>query len=123
MTERKSPSIVRVAWGVIEIEGLGTVKDAKLYPGGGRAWDWAETGTGHSPGIQPADVAELVDNGATAVVLAIGMERRLSVMDETLALLESGGVAVHVLETREAVRVYNELATSVPVGALVHSTC
>ncbi|MFK3984747.1 MTH938/NDUFAF3 family protein [Micromonospora sp. NPDC050397] len=68
-------------------------------------------------------MAELVDNGVTAVVLGIGMQRQLSVMVETLDLLESRGMAVHVLETREAVRVHNELAASTRVGALPHSTC
>lgn len=123
MAERRSPLIVAVAWGEIEVENLGTFKDVKLYPGGGREWDWSETGTSHSPGIQPADVAELIDNGATVVVLASGMEERLGVTDETLDLLRSRGIGVHVLETRAAVRTYNELAASVPVGALLHSTC
>ncbi|WP_329109886.1 Mth938-like domain-containing protein [Micromonospora sp. NBC_01699] len=123
MTERKSPLVTAISWGEIKVEGLGTVKDAKLYPGGGRAWDWSETGTGHSPGIQPADVAEIVDNGATVVVLGVGMEQRLGVMVETLDLLRSRGVAVHVRESSEAVRMYNELAASVAVGALLHSTC
>ena len=102
---------------------MGTVKDAKLYPGGGREWDWAETGTSHLPGIQPADVAELVAEGATVVVLSRGMDLRLEVMAETLDMLRDGGIDVRVLETREAVRVYNELAASTPVGALLHSTC
>ena len=39
--------IVRISWGRMEIEGLGAGKDFKLYPGGGRAWDWAEAGTTH----------------------------------------------------------------------------
>ena len=39
-----------------QVAGLGEGKDFKLYPGGGRKWDWTETGTQHQPGIQPADV-------------------------------------------------------------------
>nr|BFE73597.1 hypothetical protein GCM10020092_068980 [Actinoplanes digitatis] len=65
--------------GRIEVEGLGVVKEAKLYPGGGREWDWSETGTRHSPGIQPADVEEILLHGATAVVLSRGMDLRLQV--------------------------------------------
>lgn len=57
MTDRpRSPKIAHLSWGRIEVEGLGTGKDWKLYPGGGREWDWRETGTEHRPGIQPADV-------------------------------------------------------------------
>ena len=34
--------------GKIEVEGTGTLRDAKLFPGGAREWDWRETGTEHT---------------------------------------------------------------------------
>jgi hypothetical protein len=99
-------------------------KDAKLYPGGAREWDWRETGTSHDPGIQPADVEELLDHGARVIVLARGMNGRLQVKDETLQRLDDAGVEVHVHSTEEAVETYNELRSDgVPVGGLFHSTC
>ena len=122
MTDR-SPKILAVSWGHMEIEGLGEGKDFKLYPGGGRPWDWNETGTRHSPGIQPADVAELLASGATTVVLSQGIDKQLQVDPATLALLEERSVTVHVAETRAAVALYNELAETTPVGGLFHSTC
>jgi hypothetical protein len=125
MTEHanSSPKIRTVSWGRMEVERLGPGKDFKLYPDGGRGWDWAETGTDHYPGIQPADVQELLDRGATVVVLAQGMQRRLRICPETLRLLDERGVAVHVAATPEAVQIYNRLADSEPVGGLFHSTC
>jgi hypothetical protein len=107
----------------MEVEGLGDGKDFKLYPGGGRAWDWNETGTRHSPGVQPADVEELLANGATTVVLSQGMDKQLRVDPATLALLEQRSITVHVLETREGVALYNDLASDHAVGGLFHSTC
>ena len=50
----RSPKVLEVSWGYMEIEDVGTGKDFKLYPGGGRDWDWSETGTRHVPGIDPA---------------------------------------------------------------------
>ncbi len=105
------------------VDGLGAGKDFKLYPAGGRAWDWTKTSTRHSPGIQPADVDELLDHGCTVVVLSRGMELRLQIMPETLALLHDQGVRVHVEETTAAVNLYNQLAATEPVGGLFHSTC
>jgi hypothetical protein len=105
------------------VEGLGAGKDFKLYPGGGRAWDWAETGTRHWPGIQPADVEELVARGAAVVVLSQGMARQLQVHPATHDYLQQCGVTVHVAETREAVKIYNELAERGLVAGLFHSTC
>ena len=121
--QKRPPRILEISWGRMEVEGLGAGKDFKLYPGGGRAWDWNETGTRHSPGIQPADVEELLARGATAVVLSRGMEERLRVDPAALEYLEQRSVEVHVAETREAVRIYNDLAGAVPVGGLFHSTC
>jgi hypothetical protein len=96
----------------------------KLWPGGGRAWDWSETGTHHDPGIQVLDVEELLDHGSKVVVLTRGMELMLQTQQETLDYLSTKGIAHHVVETREAVQLYNELvAQGERVGGLFHSTC
>jgi hypothetical protein len=118
-----APKIVDISWGRMEVEGLGVGKDYKLYPGGGREWDWSETGTRHVPGIQPADVEELLAHGATTVILSRGMDQRLQVDPATLTYLDERSIEVHVVETREAVKIYNELADRVAVAGLFHSTC
>ena len=117
-----SPRITHLSWGRLEADGK-RFKDAKLYPGGARAWDWRETGTHHVPGIQPADVMELIEHGAEIVVLSKGVWERLQVCPETLSLLESKGVPVEVLQTEAAVTRYNALQERARVGGLFHSTC
>lgn len=118
-----SPHIDDLNWGSL-VTDVGTFRDAKLWPGGGRAWDWTETGTSHQPGIQPADVDELIGHGAGTVILSRGQQQRLQVMDETLDELHDRGVTVEVLATPGAVDRYNALAAAGdPVGALIHSTC
>ena len=119
----QSPRISHLSWGRLEVEGRGAFKDAKLYPGGARAWDWRETGTRHVPGIQAADVQELLEHGAEVVVLSKGILERLQVCPETLDLLKRQGIPAHVLPTEDAVRLYNELAAEQKVGGLFHSTC
>ena len=98
-------------------------KDAKLFPGGSREWNWRESGTEHSTGIQPADVQELLDRNAKIVVLSRGIKECLHVPRETLDFLKEREVAAHVLPTAEAVKLYNELAEKEPVGGLFHTTC
>lgn len=120
---KTSPRITHLSWGRLEIDHGRTFKDAKLYPGGGREWNWRETGTQHEPGIQPADVEELLAHGATIVVLSQGMLQRLQVQPATIRLLEERGVTVHVHPTKEAVRQYNLLGERERVGGLFHSTC
>ena len=119
----RSPYIAHLSWGRLEVEGHPTFKDAKLFPCGARAWDWRETGTRHVPGIQLADVEELLEHGATVVVLSRGMTGRLQVAPETLQVLKDRGVTAHVLDTEEAVRTYNQLRQEGPVGGLFHTTC
>jgi len=51
------------------------------------------------------------------------MQLVLRTCPETLDLLEGRGIEVHVLETRKAVELYNQLARDRPVGGLFHSTC
>lgn len=122
-TQTKSPKITHLSWGQLQVEEGTTYKDAKLWPGGSREWDWTETGTSHTPGVQPEDLEEILEHGAKTVILSRGMNRRLQVQQQTLEWLQNQGIEVHVLQTKEAVEKYNQLAETDPVGALIHSTC
>ncbi|MGH9037103.1 MAG: Mth938-like domain-containing protein [Acidimicrobiia bacterium] len=119
-----SPPVGDHGWGFVEVEGIGRLRDAKLWPGGGRAWDWNETGTHHRPGIQPADVLELLDHAPEVVVLSRGRQLRLETCGETLSLLESRGVEVIRQETGAAMDAYNRLvAEDRRAAALFHTAC
>ena len=118
-----SPKILGHGWGRLEIEGFGEFKDAKLYPGGARQWDWSETGTSHTPGIQLADAEELLEHGAREVILARGVLGNLKVPAKTISALEERGVTVHVARTPKAIELYNRRREKEAIGALIHSTC
>ena len=122
--EFPSPRINHLSWGHMDVAGIGIGKDFKLWPGGGREWDWRETNTHHKPGIQPADVQELLDRGSKTIVLSRGMLLMLQTCPETLDLLEQKKINIHVEETKAAAEIYNDLASrGEPVGGLFHSTC
>ena len=123
-SSNRSPRITDVSWGKLEVEGKAEpYKDAKLFPGGSCEWNWHETGTSHRPGIQIADVQELLEHGAKIVVLSRGMAECLHVPSETLEFLEQRQITVHVLPSQYAVSLYNKLAQSEAVGGLFHTTC
>jgi len=120
----QSPKIVHISWGKMEVEGVGKGRDFKLYPRGGREWDWTETNTHHVPGIQPADVQELLDHGSQAIVLTRGMQLVLRTCPETLQFLKEKGIPTVVEETNAAVALYNQMVDEGKlVGGLFHSTC
>jgi hypothetical protein len=123
-SSNRSPRIKHVSWGKLEVEDKAEpYKDAKLFPGGSCEWNWRETGTSHRPGIQIADVQELLEHGAKVVVLSRGMAECLHVPRETLGFLEQRQITVHVLPTQHAVALYNKLAQTEAVGGLFHTTC
>ena len=66
---------------------------------------------------------ELLEHGATVVVLSKGFHERLEICQQTLRMLEDKNIPVHVLQSEKAVRLYNELRETDRVGALIHSTC
>lgn len=119
----ESPLIESQRWGVIDVAGGQSFKDARLWPGGAREWDWRETGTHHLPGIQVADFEELLDRGAEVLVLSKGVWERLQVSRPALDWLAEHAIEHEILQTEAAVKSYNKLAELRPVGGLFHSTC
>ncbi|KAJ1065820.1 mth938 domain-containing protein isoform X1 [Ovis aries] len=120
-----SPEIASLSWGQMKVQGSTKIyKDCKVWPGGSRDWDWRETGTEHSPGVQPADVEEVVEKGVQILVIGRGMSEALKVPPSTVEYLKKKGIDVRVLQTEKAVKEYNALATQgIRVGGVFHSTC
>ena len=120
----KSLRIVTSRWGRMEVEKLGVGRDFKLWPGGGRNWDWTEFGTGHKRGVQPEELDELLENGCRIIILTTGRLRRLKVPKETVQKAEKAKVRLIVVSTGKGVKLYNELVEQgAAVGGLFHSTC
>jgi len=119
-----SPRILSADWGKMEVELIGTGKDFKIWPGGGRGWNWDETGTNHSDGIQVADVMELVQHSCEVIILTRGVFSRLRVAPETTAYLKAEGIETIVTDTKRGVEIYNhKVEENIRVGGLFHSTC
>jgi len=116
-----------LSWGSMEVSIDGETrvfKDCKVWPDGAREWRWGETGTHHSPGIQPADIEEILALDVDVLVLGRGQLGRLGVSIETDDLLRKCGVSYHIEKTQKAVTLFNELVRKGKrVGGVFHSTC
>ncbi|KFV18006.1 Mth938 domain-containing protein, partial [Tauraco erythrolophus] len=78
----------------------------------------------HSPGVQPADLEEVVQKGVRTLVIGRGMSEALQVPSSTVDYVRKNGIDVLVLQTEKAVEEYNALAAQgVKVGGVFHSTC
>jgi hypothetical protein len=60
---------------------------------------------------------------AEVVVLSQGILEALQVCPETLELLKQRDIPPHVLQTEQAMRLYNELAGTQRAAGLFHSIC
>ncbi|XP_007444857.3 mth938 domain-containing protein, partial [Python bivittatus] len=80
--------------------------------------------TQHVPGVQPADVEEVLQKGVKTLVIGRGMSEALQVPSATVEYLKKHGIDVMVLQTEKAVKEYNILASQgARVGGVFHSTC
>lgn len=131
-TTAQQPFVTKIAWGEITVQEPNgsltqyddrTGKDCILLPTGSKPWDWLKTGMHHKPGIQVADVQNLL-NEADIFILSRGMDLVLEVMPETITFLKNNKKEVHTLQSEEAVALYNKLTQEgKKVVGLIHSTC
>ncbi|XP_062241730.1 mth938 domain-containing protein isoform X1 [Platichthys flesus] len=78
----------------------------------------------HHPGVQPADLEEVLQKGVDLLVIGRGMSEALQVPSTTLDFVKQSGVDVRVLQTEKAVAEYNKLVgQGAKVGGVFHSTC
>jgi len=122
-----SSLITHISWGHMEVTTDGETfkfKDCKVWPGGAKGWDWNLTGTHHQPGIQPADIEEILEQGVEVMVLSRGTQLMLHTCPETEQLLRSRGIEYHIEETKQAAHLFNHLMRQgKKVGGIFHSTC
>ena len=116
-------AITTFRWGVI-VDATGrTFKDARLWPGGIEEWDWGRAGTRHDPGIQIADLDDLLAFKPDVVILSRGVDLILQVPQATIDHARAHAKSVVVLQSEEAVTEYNRRIAHERVVALIHSTC
>ena len=127
MNKHQTSHITHISWSRMEVainDQILTFKDCKVWPGGAKEWDWSLTGTHHRPGIQPADIEEILAQGVEVMVLSRGIELMLHTSPQTEQWLRSKGIDYHIEETKQAAALFNQLTQQGRrVGGLFHSTC
>lgn len=113
------------SWGVINTNDDKIYKDVRIFTDKTEKWDWGTTGTRHDPGIQIADVEDMLNSDVSYCVLSCGMQGVLKIKQETLDFLTQKNIKIYKDLTPEAIKIFNELSTKFPnkVIGLFHSTC
>lgn len=121
-----NPVILGLKWGEVKVEMdkiCYKFKDCCLWPNNAIEWNWKITGTQHHPGIQVADIKDFVDK-VDVVILSRGYDLVLETKPETINFLKSKNKEYYILQSQEAVKLYNKLVKEgKKVGIVLHSTC
>lgn len=121
-------SEIYVEWGKITFCG-NTFKDAKVWSTktsgeGASEWDWNEDNTRHQSGITIEAVETLLKHKPNIIVLTKGYDEKLNVYPELVEWISKRGMKVMVMNTPNAVAMFNYLITQGEnVAGLFHSTC
>lgn len=124
------PEIIELKWGqiVVAMDNTNKIyKDCRIWNNGSSSWDWSKTGTRHKPGIQFADLADLLCQypDTEIIIFSSGMDKQLDIHPDTMKLVTEKypKVTIYRDDTKAAVKLYGELRKKHTIIALLHSTC
>jgi hypothetical protein len=124
---KSRPIITKAKWGelVISYNNIDTIlKDAIVWNGGVKKWNWSKSNTHHSPGIQLKEIYNFVkyyDSTDFLLILSTGFKNVLQVDQKTIDWLDNKLIDYKILSTYDAIELYNNSKGN--VCALIHSTC
>lgn len=107
------------SFGRIVIDGR-TYNSDVIVHGDGVEANWYRK-EGHSLCVQ--DLGRILPLKPSILIIGTGHSGAMDVPQETLQFVESKGIQVVVLQTKEACKRFNELAKSHRVVAALHLTC
>ncbi len=105
-------------FGEIRVDGVLFRGDVLVTPDGPRPWEGRQ---GHT--VRPADLAPLLAEDPTLLVIGTGHDGLLTLSPEAEAQIAERGVAHIALPTAEAVEIWNHRAPTERACALLHLTC
>jgi hypothetical protein len=73
--------------------------------------------------LQIPDLTDIVKARLTTVIIGTGFYGAMQVPEKTIKYFKSKNVDLHILKTKEAVKLYNEISSKKPAIAALHLTC
>jgi len=111
-------AITHYSFGKIIIDGKSYEVDTMILPGKGiQRW---RMHTNHS--IQPVDIGSIDGVTGKTVIIGTGASEGSGVKKESVDLIRSMGIELHMLNTYEAVRLFNKLPKK-SLAAFFHINC
>ena len=114
----KGPAITSYSFGKMIIDGKTYINELQILPTGiVKKW---------SPGdphyILPIDIEEIVNSSIKTLIIGNGANGEAAIPDETVKFIKEKNIKVHIMNTHEAVKLFNESAKEA-MGAIFHLNC
>ncbi|UCD97898.1 MAG: hypothetical protein JSV42_13155 [Chloroflexota bacterium] len=113
------PHIENYQFGKIIIDGQVHTKDVIILPTRVIGQWWRE----HGHLLQLPDIHEIIDSDLQILIIGQGASGQMRISDEVFTALESRGIDLIALNTREACNEYNRVSQTKKVAAALHLTC
>jgi hypothetical protein len=107
--DKRPPRIVQIAWRRMEVEGPGVGRTSRCFRAAGAPGTRPKPGPGTDPASSPPTSRNSWPAQPPPWRCPGGMNQQLHVHPGTFRYLDECSITVHVAQTRQAVRIYNDL--------------
>ena len=113
------PYVESYTFGMIKIDGHSYTSDLKIFPDKVKPGWWRAEG--HLLCIN--DIGDVVSASPEIIIIGTGAAGALKVPDEVRKYIESRGIKLIILPTREAIEKHNSLSSRKNIITCLHLTC
>ena len=72
--------------------------------------------------ILPVDIEEIANSSINTLIIGNGANGEAAIPDETIKFIKSKSIKIHIMNTHEAVKFFNE-SSKEALGAIFHLNC
>ena len=114
----KGPAITKYSFGQMIIDGKTYTSELQILPTG-VVKKWSPNDPHY---ILPVDIKEIVNSNIKALIIGNGANGGAAIPDETINFIKAKNIKVHIMNTHEAVKLFNE-SSKEAMGAIFHLNC
>ncbi|MFC2025871.1 MTH938/NDUFAF3 family protein [Chloroflexota bacterium] len=115
----KTPKVDSFRFGKIVIDGVSHTRDVIILPDRVIGNWWRKSG--HT--LLEEDLQEIFKKSPEIVIVGLGTISRMKIPAETRCAIESAGIKLIALSSKQAWVQYNQLSEDKKVAAAIHLTC
>lgn len=114
----KGLAITSYSFGKMIVDGKTYTNELQILPNG-TVKKWSPNDPHY---ILPADIEEIVSSSIKTLIIGNGANGEAAIPDETIKFIKAKSITVHIMNTHEAVKLFNE-SSKEAMGAIFHLNC